>query len=50
MQFAEGKMGRVFVIRLEEGDLLPAALEQFAEEKRLRTVLCCSWAALAAGR
>ena len=36
MQSAEGKMGRVFVIRLEEGDLLPAALEQFAEEKKIK--------------
>jgi predicted DNA-binding protein with PD1-like motif len=36
MQSTEGKMGRVFVIRLEEGDLLPAALEQFAEEKKIK--------------
>ena len=30
MQAAEGKMGRVFVIRLEEGDLLPASIDKFA--------------------
>ena len=39
MQSTEGKMGRVFVIRLEEGDLLPAALEQFAEEKKIKNGL-----------
>ena len=36
MQSAEGKMGRVFVIRLEEGDLLPASIEKFAEEKKIK--------------
>ena len=35
MQSAEGKMGRVFIIRLEEGDLLPAAIERFAAEKHI---------------
>ena len=36
MQAAEGKMGRVFVIRLEDGDLLPASIEHFAEEKNVK--------------
>ena len=36
MQSCEGKMGRVFVIRLEEGDLLPVSLEKFAEEKNIK--------------
>ena len=36
MQAAEGKMGRVFVIRLEEGDLLPASIEKFAEKKKIK--------------
>ena len=35
MQSAEGKIGRVFIIRLEDGDLLPAAIERFAAEKRI---------------
>ena len=35
MQAAEGKMGRVFIIRLEDGDLLPAAIERFAAEKHI---------------
>jgi len=33
MKATEGKIGRVFVIRLEDGDMLPACLEQFADEK-----------------
>jgi len=28
-------MGRVFVIRLEDGDVVPECIEQFAEEKRI---------------
>ena len=35
MQAAEGKIGRVFIIRLEDGDLLPAAIERFAAEKHI---------------
>lgn len=30
MQFSEGKLGRVFIIRLEDGDRLPECIEQFA--------------------
>ena len=33
MKASEGKLGRVFVIRLEDGDLVPTCLERFAEEK-----------------
>jgi predicted DNA-binding protein with PD1-like motif len=33
MKASEGRLGRVFVIRLEDGDLLPACIEKFAEEK-----------------
>ena len=29
---SEGKMGRVFVIRLEDGDVVPGCIERFAEE------------------
>jgi predicted DNA-binding protein with PD1-like motif len=36
MQSAEGKMGRVFILRLEDGDLLPSAIESFAEEKKIK--------------
>jgi predicted DNA-binding protein with PD1-like motif len=33
MQAEEGKTGRVFIIRLADGDELPGCLERFAEEK-----------------
>ncbi|MBN1862782.1 MAG: DNA-binding protein [Dehalococcoidales bacterium] len=33
MKASEGRLGRVFVIRLEDGDKLPDCLERFAEEK-----------------
>ena len=33
MKACEGHIGRVFVIRLEDGDMVPACLERFAEEK-----------------
>jgi uncharacterized protein len=33
MKAAEGKLGRVFVIRLEDGDRMPDIIEKFAEEK-----------------
>lgn len=36
MQSAEGKIGRVFMLRLEDGDLLPACIEQFAADKKIK--------------
>jgi predicted DNA-binding protein with PD1-like motif len=31
----EGRIGRVFVIRLEDGDVVPECIEQFAKKKRV---------------
>ena len=33
MKAREGQLGRVFVVRLEDGDMVPTCLERFAEEK-----------------
>ena len=33
MKACEGRLGRVFVIRLEDGDVVPGSIERFAEEK-----------------
>jgi len=33
MKACEGRVGRVFVIRLEDGDVVPGSIERFAEEK-----------------
>jgi predicted DNA-binding protein with PD1-like motif len=35
MKISEGKLGRVFIIRLEDGDAVPASIERFAEEKKI---------------
>ncbi|MDD5702611.1 MAG: DNA-binding protein [Dehalococcoidales bacterium] len=32
MKFTEGKLGRVFIVRLEEGDRIPECIENFALE------------------
>ena len=36
MQASEGKINRVFVLRLEDGDMVPACLEKFAVEKGIK--------------
>ena len=33
MKACEGRLGRVFVLRLEDGDVIPDCIEHFAEEK-----------------
>jgi len=35
MKASEGQLGRVFIIRLEDGDAVPASIERFAEEKKI---------------
>jgi len=33
---SEGRLGRVFVIRLEDGDVVPECIERFAEEQGVK--------------
>ncbi|MFC1968611.1 PPC domain-containing DNA-binding protein, partial [Chloroflexota bacterium] len=35
MKASEGRVGRVFVILLEDGDIIPDCIERFADEKNL---------------
>jgi predicted DNA-binding protein with PD1-like motif len=35
MKACEGQIGRVFVIRLEDGDVVPECIERFARKKRV---------------
>jgi predicted DNA-binding protein with PD1-like motif len=35
LKATEGKIGRVFVIRLEDGDVIPTCLEEFAKENKI---------------
>jgi len=36
MLYTEGKIGRVFVIRLEDDDMLPSCIEQFAAKHNIK--------------
>jgi len=36
MKASEGRIGRVFVLRLENGDIIPGCIERFAEENSVR--------------
>ncbi len=36
MRACEGQIGRVFVVRLEDGDEVPGCIERFAEEKGIQ--------------
>ena len=40
MQFTEAKLGRIFILRLHDGDHLPDILETFAKEHRVASALC----------
>ncbi|MCW4011222.1 MAG: DUF296 domain-containing protein [Candidatus Bathyarchaeota archaeon] len=40
MQFTEAKMGRIFILRLHDGDHLPDVLENFAEQHSISSALC----------
>ena len=40
MQFTEANLGRVFVLRLHDGDHLPDVLESFAEKYNVKSALC----------
>lgn len=36
MRASEGKIGRVFVLRLDDGDIVPGCIEKFAMEKGIK--------------
>lgn len=37
MKSCQGKIGRVFIIRLEDGEIVPECIERFAEENNINT-------------
>lgn len=39
MKYTEAKQGRIFVLRLEQGDVIPDDIERFAEEKEIASGL-----------
>jgi predicted DNA-binding protein with PD1-like motif len=40
MQFTEAKLGRIFILRLHDGDHLPDVLESFAAQNHVSMALC----------
>lgn len=40
MRVAEGTIGRVFVLRLEDGDRIPDCIERLAAEQRIEGAFC----------
>lgn len=39
MEYREGSIGRIFALRLEEGEKLPGAVEAFAREHQIREAM-----------
>lgn len=40
MQYSEGSIGRIFTLRLEDGERVPDCIEQFAKDKNIKTAFC----------
>lgn len=40
MDYTEAKLGRVFVLRLSQNEIIHQTLERFASEKQLKSALC----------
>ncbi|OGS23665.1 MAG: DNA-binding protein [Elusimicrobia bacterium RIFOXYB2_FULL_48_7] len=40
MKYSEAKIGRAFIIRLEDGDKIPDSIESFAEKNGIRSGMC----------
>ena len=50
MQAAQGSLGRVFVLRLEDGDVVPDCIEQFAAENAIMGGYCALLGGVGGGR
>ena len=50
MQYSEGRIGRIFVVRFDEGEDLLKGLRRFASEKKVRTGYAMVMGALHEGR
>ncbi|MBC7190525.1 DUF296 domain-containing protein [Candidatus Aerophobetes bacterium] len=50
MKYSEGKTGRVFVVRLEDREKLPEAIEAFAREKNILRGVCIILGGAAKGK
>jgi predicted DNA-binding protein with PD1-like motif len=50
MKFSQGNLGRVFVLRLEDGDRIPGTIEAFAAEHKVQRAFCSLLGGLGPGR
>lgn len=49
MKYSEAKMGRIFVVRLEQDEILHEVIEKFASEKGLKAAACLALGAVDKG-
>lgn len=49
MRYSEAGLGRIFVLRLEDGDRIPETIEDFALGKNLQRALCLMLGGLQSG-
>jgi predicted DNA-binding protein with PD1-like motif len=50
MKFSQGSLGRVFVLRLEDGDRIPDTIESFAAKHDVKRAFCALLGGLGPGR
>ncbi|MDQ7785575.1 MAG: DNA-binding protein [Desulfomonilaceae bacterium] len=50
MKSSEGRLGRVFVLRLEDGDVIPDCIERFASEHAVEEGFCALLGGVGGGR
>ena len=50
MQWSQASLGRVFILRLTDGDRLPDCLEAFAAERGLKQAFCAMLGGIGSGR
>jgi len=50
MKAVEGRVGRLFVLRLEDGDAIPSCIENFARERGVQAAFCALLGGVGSGR
>ncbi len=50
MRASQGRLGRVFVLRLEDGDVIPDCIERFASERGIGEAFCALLGGIGGGR
>lgn len=49
MKSSEGRLGRVFVLRLEDGDAIPECIEEFARDHDVKEAFCIALGGIGSG-